>query len=291
VIVVRLLGGLGNQMFQYAAGRRLAAVHGAELVLDRGWFDNEGRRAAAPRTYELDRFGVPERTISLTQWKLAWLTGSSRAQRLLGRRRRRFTALREDGSFRVDRRVLDAPDDSILVGYWQSERYFEDVADAVRERFAFTSPLVGRAAEVAAAIGAAESVGVHVRRGDYVNDPHTNSFHGTLEPEYYARALDRLRERLGGELAAFVFSDDPEWAQSSLALPLETTFVDGVGDHHDELRLLSLCRHQVIANSSFSWWAAWLNANDAKRVIAPRRWFRDESIDTSDLVPPSWERL
>ena len=150
----------------------------------------------------------------------------------------------------------------------------------------------GLNAELASEIQATVSVGVHIRRGDYVANPIANQFHGVCSLEYYLAAIAKLKEEIGAP-RFFVFSDDIGWARQNLRLPDPTTFVDHNGEAHDyeDLRLMSLCKHHIIANSSFSWWGAWLSNNPDKIVIAPERWFRDPSMDPRDLVPEGWHRL
>jgi Glycosyl transferase family 11 len=292
VIAVRLMGGLGNQLFQYAAGRRLSLARGSELVLDLGWFEHESAGYATPRHYALESFDLPGRRVSFSPDTVsAWERGE--ATRIGGWRSRRIrtTVIRQEPSTaHVDPRVIDAPDDSLLVGYWQSERYFEDVADVVRaDLLAPVEPSPD--AELADRIRSSESVAVHVRRGDYVLHPQTEAFHGVLPVDYYRAALSLI----GGEIArpeTFVFSDDPGWVRANLSVEESATVASRVdGDPVRELMLMRLCHHHVVANSSFSWWGAWLCEYPRKIVVAPRDWFRDRAIDTTDLVPSDWRRI
>jgi hypothetical protein len=287
LIVVRLMGGLGNQMFQLAAGRRLAADHGVELVLDLGWFAHEGRGATARRHYALDCFDTPFRTVSLSERRVRSLERGG--PRLVGALRPATSHLRvlREGEPATTPAIETASDDTLLVGYWQSERYFAPIADEIRRRFTFPGTPAARADEIMHA----ESLGVHVRRTDYVHDPDTNAVHGVLDAHYYTSAVARVAAQTHVD-RIFVFSDDPEWARANLHFDHRTSFVSEPG-HRDweEMWLLSLCRHQVIANSSFSWWAAWLNPSPNKIVIAPQSWFRDGLNRAQNPVPHSWERL
>jgi hypothetical protein len=273
VIVVRLMGGLGNQLFQYAAGRRLASRHGVELVLDLGWFRHEAQLVAAPRRFELEPFGFDNERIELDPNEIRRWESDSRSFF----RRRRLVIRQRDGDLRVDARVLEAGDDVVLVGYWQSEQYFLDVEEAIRSEVGRPSPSDGRA------------VAVHIRRGDYVAHAQTHAVHGVLPVEYYNEALHLVARRVDG--AQFLaFSDDPEWVKAELGsiLPLE---VATAGSAHDDLVAMARCRHHVIANSSFSWWGAWLGERDDSVVVAPSRWFADPALDSGAIVPDRWVRL
>jgi hypothetical protein len=289
VIAVSLRGGLGNQLFEYAAGRSLALRHGAELVLDL----SELAAATTPRTYALEPFGLPARTVADVRSYEPAPAGSSLRVRLGAWRHGRgstLTVLRQKG-FAFQDEYFAAPDDTHLVGYWQSERYFAEYAHVIREELARTPRADGPAARALAEVSAAgaASVSVHVRRGDYVADAATNRYHGTLEAEWYRAALAAVEERTG-PLRAFVFSDDLNWCRRHLCLSCPVGYVDA-GSPADDLLAMSRCVHHVVANSSFSWWGAWLGEGLDSVVVAPRRWVRDESIDTRYVVPERWLRL
>ena len=279
------MGGLGNQLFQFAAARRLARVHESELVLDLGWFRHEGKRFAAPRPYELGGYGLSVRSTMF----------SPRAVRAHEVRGRRFPSTRlevirqHDGDYSVDERVLNASDNVLLIGYWQSEAYFADVARVVRDELNVRDGVAAPYARFQHVVDDPAAVSVHVRRGDYVSSPQTFAFHGVLDRDYYRRAMAHLAERVS-DPRFIAFSDDPDWVERELASDLDLTVVRG-GNGFQELRLMSRCRHHVIANSSFSWWGAWLNPDPAKRVIVPVRWFNQGPSNTDDLIPSTWTRL
>jgi hypothetical protein len=290
MIVVRLMGGLGNQMFQYAAGHNLATARGVELALDLGWFDDQGARLPAPRAYELNAFDLNVRLERLSQRRVDALEGFT--PRLLTPLRwipPRLTVVRET-STSFDASIFSAPDSSLLIGYWQSERYFEPVAEAVRDQFSLPRSANVADLDLVRAVEDAPSLGIHVRRGDYVTSEATNLMHGTLDPAYYTEGVSYVSAHRDVQ-RIFVVSDDPDWAEAHLAFPLPTTFVRANGRAVDDLHLLQTCDHQVIANSSFSWWAAWLNDNPEKIVVAPKRWFRDPAIPTDGLIPEGWHRV
>jgi hypothetical protein len=287
VIVVRLMGGMGNQLFQFAAGRRLASRHGSELLLDLGWFRHEGKSVATPRSFQLGGFEV---AAGLTELQPRVLAGWERKRRWSLSSRRRLEVIRQrDSDAALDERVLGAPDDVLLLGYWQSEKYFVDAADVVRRELRFPDEPDERYAHVDEIARNPSAVAVHVRRGDYVAHPETSAVHGALGRDYYRRALELVAARV--EDSQFLaFSDEPEWVERELAPEFRLMVVTG-GDAHQELRLMSRCTHHVIANSSFSWWGAWLGEQNDSVVVAPARWFSDPGVDTSSVIPERWVRL
>ncbi len=297
MVFVKLMGGLGNQMFQYAAGLAVARRAGASLRLDTTLLaDRPGQDGR--RTFELHRLKISAKVASPIE--LAEATGGQAAgwrARLLAARRMAGLAMPQppvlrERHFHFDPVVLEAPGHVYLVGYWQSERYFEEVRDALPKEFEPKSAPAGRNRELAGLVRSVPSVAVHVRRGDYVSRAPTAAVHGACEAAYYEECFAEMERRVPGA-AYFVFSDDPAWVREHMALPARATVVDHNPPEmaHEDLRLMSLCRHDIIANSSFSWWGAWLNANPGKVVLAPRRWFLDPSFDTSDLLPEGWIRV
>jgi hypothetical protein len=278
VIAVRLMGGLGNQMFQYAAGRRLADLHSVDLVLDLSHFADQPAEEV-PRQFELDCFRI---RAELSETRIA--TTSSLLGRLI--RPGRLRLLREK-HFPVQHRVLLAEDETLLYGYWQSEQYFVDDGEAIRRDFTLRRPLSPRKQAIADLIDE-NAVALQVRRGDYATHPPSMKFHGLMPLDYYRRAADRIVQFVPSP-HFLVVSDDPTWCQEHLGLGHPTTVVDRtVGGDHEDLMLMSMCHHHVIANSSFGWWGSWLATNPHKKVIAPRRWFTNPEIDTRDLTPEGW---
>ena len=288
MIVVRLCGGLGNQMFQYAAGRRLAYVRKTELVLDLSWYRHIPA-SNTPRNYELDDYPIAARvTTAAEEW---WCQlHSNRVLRRVAFLPRRWFNFREK-SFEFDRSVLDLPDNTYLDGYWQSHQYFDDIADLIRAEMTPSKLANPRNTAVQIAIASAEAVSVHVRRGDYVTLKTAATMHGSCSLDYYQAALATVASRTRAP-HFFVFSDDVEWARANLTAPGPMTFVDHNGPEaaFQDLRLMSLCKHHVIANSSFSWWGAWLNPGKDKIIISPKTWFADGRA-TCTLIPSTWMRL
>ena len=294
MIIVKLIGGLGNQLFQYAAGRRLAELHGVPLKLDLRGFETYRLHKYSLHAFRIrEELATPEE-IRRLDWRGQRTPGGLwlRAVQALRPYCRRTLFLEEHlGPY--DPNILKTPRDVYLGGYWQSEKYFRDIADIIRREFTVREDLAAESARVAAEIRGAESVAVHVRRGDYVWNPETTKYHGLSGPEYYRRGVEEIARRVGGKLHLFFFSDDPDWVAANLLFDWPSTYVrhNDASRNYDDLRLMSLCRHDVIANSSFSWWAAWLNANPGKIVCAPKQWINNPEIDTRDILPDTWISL
>jgi hypothetical protein len=292
VIIVRIIGGLGNQMFQYAFGRRLADALSVPLRLDITPF-----RTYDKRRYELGGLRIEENFASDREIRLA-LRG--RFPRVRSRAGRVFPSLADgpgrlvaERGFGFDPALLDLHDGAYLEGYWQSERYFDTVGDRLRAEFVPRTPPRGRAAELAEQMRQEDSVSLHVRRGDYVSEPSVEMIHLVCDETYYTRCVEYLAPRLK-DPHFYVFSDEPAWARDNLRIPFPTTIVAEScrTTAIDDMWLMARCRYHVIANSSFSWWGAWLDSRPAKVVLMPRRWFRDRAPEYSaDIRPPEWVAL
>lgn len=290
MITVRLQGGLGNQLFQYAAARTLAHHHSTSVAFDlRALQGTPPASDITPRNYELSAFGIepiqPPLLDSLSYGLKA--TPLSKPLRSLLRRWHRPTEYRER-TFEFDPDFIKSTSGrTYLTGYFQSERYFESIRDLLRFELKFVNsteslPLPRNPH--------ASLVSLHIRRGDYV----TNPLHGLCSMEYYETATAYLAQ-LGGHIHLVVFSDDQPWARKHLQLPYPATFVEGNSGANSfrDMQLMSQCQHHVIANSSFSWWGAWLNPNPDKLVVAPKRWLADETETnwSAARTPTDWVRL
>lgn len=279
MIITRLHGRLGNQMFQYAAAAGLAARLGVPVALDTRGAVLRGE-GVLTRVFDLPLAEAPDlpptRHDSLLGYA-AWRFGG------------RAPRYRRERGLGYNTEIERWGDGCYLHGYWQSEAYFAAIAEQIRADFTFPTFSNTQNAEMAARIGETQSIALHVRRGDYVSlDAHV-----LCDQAYYEAALAHVLEGIGDAPAVFVFSDDPDWARSNLPLPAERVVVDFNGPETDfeDMRLMSLCQHNIIANSSFSWWAAWLNANPTKRVAAPVRWFGDPKLNNPDILPETWLKI
>lgn len=283
-VIVRIKGGLGNQLFCYAAARRLALANKAELVID----DVTGfaRDIQYRRRYMLDKFSITARKATPAE-RLEPFERYRRGLAMYLSRRKPFEKrpyLEQEG-LNFDRRLLDLKvyGSLYLDGYWHSEEYFKDVEERLREDLRMMSPTDEQNLRLGAEIASGSGVALHVRSfaaGDSSS---------TLKPEYYMRALELMEARLH-KPRYFLFSEDPEAAMASLALPegRVTVVSHNKGDEAAcaDLWLMSKCSHFVIANSTFSWWGAWLSAAPGKIVAAPKNGFANE-----DILPERWIKL
>lgn len=291
MVIIRIKAGLGNQMFQYAVGRSLALQKATDLVLDNGLYEID-----TFRKFDLARFNISGKFLS-------------RPRRMLETQmqRRRLKPLRslletirfpfvptyiEDLGKGFDRRLVQANGDLYLDGFWQSELYFRSIRDLLLDEFTLKDAPDSENSRLLSHISSCNAVCVHIRRGDYVSTASGQARHGVCSLDYYRSALEYIRNRTANP-AFFVFSDDPEWAISNFPKIETTTFVShNVGRNDTEdLRLMMHCRHFIIANSTFSWWSAWLSRNPGKIVVAPKTWYASSALSDVDLVPESWVRL
>lgn len=329
MIISEMFGGTGNQLFQYAFGRMLAEKNNTELKLDTVRFarqvfapqpvgltvnDTQATPAATPsalkqtlakfkrafyspvhwnhyhndgmREYKMYHFNV--KATPLSKWDLLKLNFDVRVLH-------KYTVIdREMSTKGFEPELLDLKGDLYLFGFWQSEKYFKEIAPAIRAELKVVTPPDERNQELLNLISAVEAVSLHVRRGDYVADPNVNKNFGTCTPEYYAQAIHHIKKNVAHP-HFFVFSDDPEWAEANIKPDAPVTYVQGSANPQDydyeDLRLMYSCKHFIIANSSFSWWGAWLSDNTSKIVIGPKRWFARSDVDTSDILPDNWIKL
>ena len=287
MIITRIVGGLGNQMFQYAAGRALSLASGQPLKLDL----TEMQRYKL-RPLQLDQFNIQgdvagDQDLPVKQRKSLF----GRMVTSFKNRNRIPQVVEKAPGF--DRDILDIRGPVHLSGYWQSEKYFDAYADMIRKDFSLREPFSAQRQQTLDLIREAEfPISVHVRRGDYVTNPTANAIHGTCEPEWYATAMQEMAARFGSP-SFFVFSDDPDWARQNLKPVGPMVFVEPQTDGRDgeDIHLMSACHSHIIANSTFSWWGAWLNPRADKHVVAPAQWFRSQQHAGNDLVPDEWERL
>ncbi len=277
-------------MFQYAAARAVSVRCNAPLILDVSWLSSEAQRHFAlwPFRIKAEIFeSAPFRSqLNLACWRFA-----QRLNRRWGTHKLDAPIYREK-SFRHDCGVQSLHAPVYMYGYFQSEKYFADCRDVVFDDFQISDPPRAEAQLLLDRIKASDAICMHIRRGDYVTNPTINAFHGLCSVDYYHRGLQEIANNLM-QPECFVFSDDPAWVRENLKLNVPTTLVDihGPDDAHEDLRLMAACHSYIIANSSMSWWGAWLGRRAGKRVVAPRRWFQSPRRDTRDLIPDDWVRL
>jgi len=248
MIVTKLQGGLGNQLFQWAVTRYLSIKYNTDYKFELSYFQSMGWEL------ELKKFKkiiIEEFQISLT-----------------------LKIVTDDFNFK------EIEDNSFLNGYWQSEKYFSEIDELIREDLKIEDNLKNYIINKYPILNK-NTVSLHVRRGDYIK---SNNYHPIQDINYYERAYDIIDDK---SINILVFSDDIEWCKENIKFD-NITYIEGEKNIVD-MYIMSLCTHNIIANSSFSWWGAWLNKNENKKVIVPKNWFGPQvDLYTGDMIPKKW---
>lgn len=292
MILIKITGGLGNQMFQYALACILAKKNNAPVYIDTSFFQNNS--TGTPRELELELF---DNNLNLaTPEILAYFNSLTTRHKLKRNFGLNYPKIYQEETFDFRKKVLDLKSPVYLKGYFQSFKYFTGNENFIRKLFSFPIQELDKInISLLEAIKNQNSIGIHIRRGDYVEDKKTKNFHGNLKKEYYLEAISKANRSCGNP-KLFFFSDDSEWVKKKFTdIKFTKTFIDyNTGENSwKDMFLMSNCKHNIIANSSFSWWGAWLNQNSEKTIIAPKKWFaiNKENEDMPDLIPPSWIRI
>ncbi len=307
MIILKLKAGLGNQLFQYAYARALTLRSKTDLIIDISWFSNIDKKDT-PRTFLLNKYNLPV-AVKIENRAESWLT---RFIRKVRSKINRDIFKQSDYTYypRLARPVSNHRN-TIVEGFWNTEKYFVDCADAIRHELTLKVPLSESALKLEQEVRGATASGVqtiliHVRRGDYVTNVHANTFNGLSGAEYYKQAIERMRMEIekrvpNSKIVFFLASDDVSWLKENIIPLLDDTpyyLISGYEhvSEYEELHIMSLCHHFIIANSTFSWWSAWLSNTAAKSgvkklVIGPKRWVANQKIDTRDVMPEEWIRI
>jgi len=290
MIIIYLQGGLGNQMFQYAFGRRLAFDRRVPLKLDLSWYGEQSLRRYRLNSFEIYADVASKEDIANVRGSnlvgfLDWFhNGIDRRLPYFLRRQVIEKSLQYDPKI-----VKFSRKNARLIGYWQCEKYFSSISTSLREEFKLNTSTSYEFDQWQEKILSAIAVSIHVRRGDYVTNPYTNQVHGTCNINYYTNAMAYLQQRYN-DVIFNVFSDDIDWAVANLKSSSPVNYISLASDNRDveELLLMSNCKHHIIANSSYSWWGAWLGNSAEKIVIAPRKWTNDLKFALLDILPDKW---
>jgi hypothetical protein len=276
MIISKIQGGLGNQMFQYAAGVAAAKRFGTQALADISWFAHQN--GDTHRRYELSVFNI--KTFNSPFW---WNYPVIRD--------RIYSTIKEPKNLSLSKPFFKLQRDKVILsGYWQSEQYFIDVEQEIRKLYSFPKCSNVDIKRLSNQIIHTNAVSLHIRRGDYANNTKTKAFHGLLPLSYYKKAIDYISSNVSDPVY-YVFSDDLDWANKNLKSNHPLVFVSHDGSAYEDMRLMSLCKHHIIANSSFSWWGTWLNKSKNKIVVAPKVWIKSSTVDTSNIVPTNWIKL
>lgn len=284
MIIVRIIGGLGNQMFQYSLYRNLLEK-GYNVKID----INDFKDYELHNGFELNKifklnmnFATLEEVNKLKDNKSDFLNRARR--KLLGYKKSYF---RQSNQMFIPS-IFKIKGDLYLDGYWQSENYFDEIKGVIKDDFSFKNFTDEKNQELMKSMESNTTVSLHVRRGDYVNDPVANKVHGGIvTKEYYLNAIRKIESKVGNEILYIIFSDDITWAKENIT-GVRAIYVDwnkGLNSYKD-MQLMAMCKHNIIANSSFSWWGAWLNSNEDKIVVAPDKWLNNQEV--KDIIPANW---
>ena len=280
-ITINIGGGLGNQFFQYAVARRLSIKYNAKIVLDKTFFENIPA-GDTPRKFQIDLYQVkPDLIISKTNNLISVIRFLSRLI---------LRPFKDDAQINIFNILLKLNLPVYLTRNFQKEKYFSEIRDILLKEITLKKPLADESLEQQKIIDDCEqSVSIHVRRTDILNPKHL--FGGICDIPYYHKAISLIKEKIDNPIF-FIFSDDIDWCKENLKLSNKSYFVSNPNiKDYEELVFMSSCKHNIIANSTFSWWGAWLNKNNAKIVIAPKQWTRDRTSNEWEILPKSWIQI
>ena len=262
LVITELRCGLGNQLFQYAVGRALAHHHKAPLKIDKSIFDRPGGRR-----YGLDLYGISGSIAAPAEIEIL--------------KKNPLTVFHRHSGYHPE--IWQTPRRIYIKGFWTTEKYFQHIGTELRKELTPKRPLREELLIVGKLINQINSVSLHIRRTDYLRTPQLFP----LQPDYYSAAIKKL-ESLARIDVIYIFSDDIAWAKQNMRLNFPTVFIEGNRDYED-LWLMTQCKNHIIANSTFSWWGAWLRPESQQTVVAPRRWFRTRKV--KNLIPDRWHQV
>jgi len=292
MIITEIKGGLGNQMFQYAAGRVLAEINKTNLLLDTKIYDNQIMHNGfeLSRIFNIDSGIAKHKDISkLNRFYNYKIEKYIRAY--VSKFLNNYNYYNEK-NVTFDSEFFKLKDKCYLSGYWQSEKYFANHVDLIRNQFKFKIFLSSQNSIIADTIKkTSNTISLHIRRGDYLSTVEARSVHYVCNLDYYKRAMREIETKIINP-TYFIFSDDIEWTKKNIKIKKNHHYIDHNNsiESYNDMRLMSLCDHHIIANSSFSWWGAWLNPKIDKIVIAPKKWFAN-GLDCTTHVPENWLRI
>ena len=286
-VIVKLQGGLGNQFFQYATGKSLALRLGLQLVLDLNWYlDNSNCKFILDRFKIYDSSWTPSKKIPRKIRTVLYKLSEKISPIGL------TLPVLKDIDFQFNHDLLSMRKPVLLDGYWQNESYFREYRKELIQLFEIKGEITADNHQLLNKIKSSNSICIHIRRGDYITDSNAARINGVCSKDYYYRGLNYLSESINHPIC-YVFSDEPEWAKSNLDFDCETLFVDinSIDKPEFDFLLMKSCKNFIIANSTFSWWAAWLSNYKDKKVIAPKVWFLNQTLNQNMHLPESWIRI
>jgi Glycosyl transferase family 11 len=294
VVIIRLQGGLGNQLFQYAFGVYLSRLYKSSVYLDKFLLENHHVNDT-PRQYELGAYTLSASPLKENERKKLKILNPSLMTRFLAINSIKFLNVRyiNEEEYEEDRRSLYCDAIIVVQGFWQNINYVEQVHDVMRDLFYSYQTSNQSLKEIISKFVNTNSVAIHVRRGDYVSNAGAAKFHALCDMSYYKRAIEKIKAVVTAP-TFYIFTDDPTWVDSQfqeLNVNYEIISSSYLLNHHDELFAMAHCKHNIIANSSFSWWGAWANRNLDKFVIAPKIWHKSSNSPPPNLLPKEWQLI
>jgi len=290
MIIVKLMGGLGNQMFQYAIGREISSRINVPLKFDLTFLNDKSAK---------DNFTI--RDLEINKFKIELVYANNEEIQFFHKRNTLFNnyqyhfGIKKNNLYITEKNKLHnfniLGHNLYLDGFWQSELYFKNIRNTIINDFQFKHTNKENE-KLIDEIKLYNTISVHIRRGDYINNSIIYNYHGTCSFEYYEKAITYFKEILIDPKFYF-FSDDINWVKNTFGLNKNYLYIDinnNINNHYD-LLLMSNCNHNIIANSSFSWWAAWLNQNNDKKIIAPIKWFQKKENEPLNIIPENWIRI
>lgn len=287
MILVELNGGLGNQMFQFAAAKSLSLFRNVELKLDATpTADKNIPEGLSKRPFDLHCFNITDPVADKKD--IDFFLSNSAVNRIIEKNKPPFKRkIYREPFFHFDKNFFKAGPNVYLKGLWQSERYFLPYHEEIRKGLQLDNKHFHHLLNIADKIKRENSVSIHIRRGDYLAKISLKVL-GLIPIDHYLRAIELIKSKINNPVFYF-FSDDISWVKENLSISDAVHVSDNLTKNHlEDLYLMSQCNHNIIANSSFSWWGAWLNNNPGKIVIAPKNWFHKGPKDTYDLYPNDW---
>ena len=287
MIVTQLRGGLGNQMFQYAFAKCLAIKHNTKLLIDKSFLDNQSpQEDFVIRNFDLDIFDINFNFISIDDLKKL-KKNKSFISKLLSSN----VQFINESNFGYNSEYLELPNNVHLTGYWQSELYFKEISALIKTDFTLKNIFPNLKVHIDS-INKFNSVCVHFRRTDYITSESGKSTHGETGLNYYYKALDLLKQT-NPNIVLFVFSDDINWCIDHFKYETTINFVNYTSTFEEDFHLMIHCKHFIIPNSTFSWWASWLSNEPNKTVYTPHKWFQDTNLQkqTNNMHPKEWKRI
>ncbi len=290
MIIVKLMGGIGNQMFQYALGRHLSILNNTSLKLDVSGFAFDRKRS-----YSLSAFNILEDFA--TTKDICLMKHRSIIFRILEKLSYNRLARKhiKEKKLGFEKHILNLHEPIYLDGYWQSEKYFTSIEDIIRKDYTLRKQLSSSSENIGEQILNTNSVSMHIRRGDYFSSARCRRIHGVCNTNYYYSSINYIKQNVGNPFI-YIFSDDPDWVKENIRIDIPHMLVshqsNSIENDFEDIVLMSRCKHNILSNSSYSWWGAWLNTYSGKIVVSPDRWFAISNYrEAKDIIPEGWVKM